>query len=152
MNNSRLQDEIFALKQDGYTDNQFKFLNIGTASECLMFAMRTNSGKLYTLRIEIPTDYPNSIPAVYVESPKPLRTKSGAIVPESSADYHTLPSKNGCTRICHFGFNSWGPRQSLAKVIMKSRIWLEVYEAHLQTGVLIGDILKHDPNTGRRWY
>jgi len=152
MNNSRLQDEIFALKQDGYKDKQFRFLNVGTASERLMFAIQTNSGKTYTLRIEIPLDYPNSIPAVYVESPKPLKIRSGVPMPESSASYHTLQSKDGCTRICHFGFNSWSPRQSLSKVIMKCRFWLEVYESHMQTGVLIGDILPHDPNTGGRLY
>jgi ubiquitin-protein ligase len=151
MNSTRLQSEIFALKQDGYGEKQFRFLNIGTPSECLMFAMKTNSGAVYTLRIDIPSDYPNSIPAVYVTNPKPLRTKFGEPMLEPSPDMHTLSGKDGCVRICHFGVNSWSPRQTLAKVIMKCRIWLEVYESHLQTGVAIGYILKHDPNTGRRW-
>ena len=152
MNNSRLQSEIFALKQDGYSDKQFRFLHTGTSSECLMFAMKTNSGKVYTLRIDIPLDYPNSIPAVYITNPKPLRTRSGALIPELSTSMHTLQSKDGCVRICHYGPNSWSPRQTLSKVVMKCRIWLEVYESHLQTGKPIGDILKHDPNTERRLY
>lgn len=152
MNNSRLQSEIFALKQDGYQEKQFRFLNIGTASEHLVFAMKTNSGKVYTLRIDIPLDYPNSVPAVYITNPKPLRTKLGASMLEPDANMHTLSGKDGCVRICHFGYNSWSPRQTLAKVIMKCRIWLEVYESHLQTGVPLGNILPHDPNTGKRLY
>jgi len=150
MNNTRLQEEIFALKQDGYADKQFKFLNVGTASECLMFAMRTNSGNVYTLRIDIPADYPNSVPAVYITNPKPLKTQSGLSMLDANSNMHTLTGKDGCVRICHFGNNSWSPRQTLSKVVMKCRIWLEVYEAHLQTGIPIGDILKHDPNTVRR--
>lgn len=152
MNNSRLQTEIYALKIDGYKEKQFKFLNVGTPSECLMFAMKTNSGKVYTLRIEIPMDYPNSIPAVYISNPKYLKTKYKKSMLDASVDMHTLTGKNGCVRICHFGANSWGPRQTLAKVIMKCRIWLEVYEAHLITGTSIGEILKHDANDRRRWY
>jgi ubiquitin-protein ligase len=152
MNSLRLQGEIFALKQDGYGDKQFKFLNAGTSSECLMFAMKTNSGTVYTLRIEIPPDYPNSIPAVYITNPKPLRTKYGASMLEPSFPMHTLTGKDGHVRICHFGYNSWSPRQTLAKVVMKCRMWLEIYEYHLQTGASIDSILKHDPNTGKRWY
>ncbi len=150
MNSSRLESEIFMLKQDGYGNKQYRFMNVGTSSECLIFAIRTNSSKVYTLRIEIPGDYPNSIPAVYITDPKPLRTKSGTLMPELNTSMHTLANKDGCVRICHFGPNSWSPRQTLAKVVMKCRIWLEIYESHLQTGVSIGDILRHDPNTGRR--
>ena len=150
MNSSRLQSEIFALKQDGYGEKQFKFFNVGTDSEHLMFAIRTNSGKIYTLRIDIPFDYPNSVPAVYITNPKPLKTKSGAPMLTPSYDMHTLDSKDGCVRICHFGYKSWSPRQTLAKVVMKCRIWLEIYEIHLKTGEPLGNILQHDPNTERR--
>lgn len=152
MNSNRLESEVFALKQDGYGDKQFRFLNIGTSSECLVFAMKTNSGKVYTLRIDIPMDYPNSVPAVYITNPKPLKTKFGASMLEPSASMHTLTGKDGCVRICHFGYNSWSPRQTLAKVIMKCRMWLEVYEYHLQTGDSSDSVLKHDPNTGKRLY
>jgi ubiquitin-protein ligase len=152
MNNIRLESEVFTLKRDGYGDKQFRFMNVGTSSECLVFAMKTNSGKVYTLRIDIPMDYPNSIPAVYITDPKPLRTKLGVSMLESSSSMHTLMGKDGCVRICHFGYNSWSPRQTLAKVIMKCRMWLEVYEYHLQTGASIDSVLKHDPNTGTRLY
>jgi ubiquitin-protein ligase len=146
MKSSRLQDEIALLLKDGYSNNQFQFLNVGTDSECLMFAIRTNSGKTYTLKIEIPNGYPNSLPAVYVTNPKPLKTKFGEAMLETSANMHTWSGKDGCTRICHFGTVSWSPRQSLAKVVMKCRVWLEIYEAHLITGESIGDVLQHDPN------
>ena len=152
MDNSRLQDEIFALKKDGYSNSQFRFLNVGTLSEHMIFAMRTNSGKVYTLRIDIPNDYPNSKPEVYITNPKGLITKSGESMLATNASMHTLTGKDGCVRICHFGDISWGPRQSLAKVITKCRLWIEVYEAHLQTGEPIGNILPHDPNTARRMY
>jgi len=150
MKNSRLKDEIHLLKQDGYSDNQFRFLNVGTDSECLMFAMRTNSGKAYTLKIEIPSDYPSSLPAVYITNPKPIKTKIGGSMLEASSDMHTLSGKDGCVRICHLSPYSWSPRKSLAQVVMKCRVWIEVYESHLITGELIGNILKHDTNTGIR--
>jgi ubiquitin-protein ligase len=152
MNSNRLKDEIFLLKKDGYADTQFGFANIGTSSEYLLFAVQTNSDRVYTLRIDIPADYPNSIPAVYITNPKPLRTKFGASMLEPSSSMHTLSGKDGWVRICHFGYNSWHPNQTLAKVIMKCRIWLEVYEYHLLTGDSIDSVLKHDPNTGKRRY
>lgn len=94
-----------------------------------------SNDKRYTLRVYLPTDYPNSCPQMIVSSPSScLRTRDGSALDSGSTAYHVLSSKHGCTQICHFRSDLWRSENTLYQVVMKGMIWLEAYEAHLRTG------------------
>ena len=112
-------------------ENIFVFRDMGTAMPYLLMAARTNSGHVYTLRIELDT-FPNKVPKVFVK--QMLKNKDGVDLDFPSHSMHTLNSEYGFTRICHHGSNSWTPNVSLYKIYIKCRLWLEMYELHLKTG------------------
>ncbi|MDR1582664.1 MAG: hypothetical protein LBS55_05305 [Prevotellaceae bacterium] len=112
----------------------FKFLDFNTSYPYVMVGQRTNSGKLYTIRIDVSGNYPYSIPKVFITNPKPLCTCTGASMLDASHPMHTLTGENGCVRVCHYGAHDWTPRVTIAQIVLRVRVWLEMYEAHLKTG------------------
>lgn len=91
--------------------------------------------KKYTLRVYLPSDYPNSCPDMIVCNPAScLRKRDGSLLSSTSGYDHTLSSRDGCTKICHFRSDLWRDDNTLYQVVMKGLIWLEAYEAHLRTG------------------
>lgn len=78
----------------------FRFMDMNTANPYLVMGLMTNNGKAYTIRIDL-ANYPQNVPEVYVT--KMLRTKDGSMMDSPSASMHTLSSKYGFTRICHYG-------------------------------------------------
>lgn len=120
--------------------NAYKFMDIGSTKPYLVIAAKTNRGNVYTLRIEL-DEFPNQIPKAFIN--KMLYTKNGSRMNDCSASMHTLTSENGRTRICHYGFDSWTPNVSLYKVYVKCRLWLEIYELHLDNGKPIEYYLNH---------
>ena len=98
--------------------------------------LNTNNDNKYTVRIYI-EDFPNAAPdMVVVSSPKPTP------VWEGSYDNHTLLSRDGYLRICHYHPNQWTDFSSLYEVVMKGRVWLEAYEGHIRTGKPMNYFLK----------
>ena len=85
--------------------------------------------------------FPEYMPNVFVT--KMLYSRDGRKLDSISATMHTLTSENGWTQICHYGFNSWTPDVSLYKIYIKCRLWLEMYELHLQTGHNMDYYLNH---------
>ena len=112
-----------------FSTKQFKFY-----TDCVVFAAQTNSKKVYTIKIDLTGNFPYDIPKVFITSPKPLLDRNGASMLGPSHSMHTLSGENGCVRVCHYGTIDWHPNVSLYQVIVKVRIWLEMYEAHLKTG------------------
>ncbi len=100
----------------------------------LIFAVQTNSKKVYTIKVDLTGGFPYSVPSVFIMTPKPLLTWDGHPMLEPSHSMHTLQGENGCVRVCHYGQIDWVPNVSLYQVIVKVRIWLEMYEVHLKTG------------------
>lgn len=139
MEQRRYNAEVEILK-DRIGENLFRFSNRGKPDEYAVFGARTNRGNVYTLRIEL-AGFPDDIPDVYVT--KMLKDRDGNDLDEISADMHTLEPKNGWTHICHHGGASWTPRISLYKVYVKCRLWLEMYELHLQTDKPLDYYLNH---------
>ena len=121
-------------------ENLFKFFNVGRPNACLVAGARTNRGNVYTLHMELGC-FPNDVPAVYVT--RMLYDRDGNPLDTPSASMHVLGSENGWTRICHYGGESWTVGVSLFKVYVKCRLWLEMYELHLQTGHPIEYYLNH---------
>ncbi len=137
MTASRFHDEVDAL-QLSLPPNMFKFCDMDSDLPYLKMVAITNSKRMYTLRVDL-DQFPESIPKVFVT--KMLQSKSGQDLDRPSHAMHTLASEHGYTRICHYGNNSWNCDVALNKVYLKCRIWLEAYEAHLQTGDDICDYL-----------
>lgn len=127
MTEERLKDEFYLLSQ-AFPPKQFRL-----SSSSLMIALQTNSKKVYTVKIEL-DNYPYNVPKVFITNPKPLYDRSRNAMLGASHPMHTLPGENGCTRICHYGFTQWHPGVYLYQVVVKVRVWLEVYETHLKTG------------------
>ncbi len=139
MKNSRYKAEQEVLEAK-LPSNIYRFMDMNTSKPYLVMAGRTNSGNIYTLRIELDA-FPESVPKVFVT--KMLYDKFGLPLDTGNAAMHVLRSENGCTQICHYSSSSWTNRVSLYKVYIKCRLWLEMYEAHLRTGEPIDYYLKH---------
>ena len=133
----QLEERVLA---DRHPQNSYFFRDMDTPYPYLEMAVRTNNGKLYTIRIEL-QDFPTSIPKVFVK--KMLYTKDGERMDSVSASMHTLESENGYTRICHYGYDSWTSNVSLHKVYIKCAWWLNIYELHLRTGKPMDYYFKH---------
>lgn len=137
--NDRLELEKSVLERK-LPSNAYKFMGIGTEKPYLVIAAKTNRGNIYTLRIEL-DKFPNEIPKAFIN--KMLKDKHGDLMNGISAAMHTLSSEDGRTRICHYGSDSWTPNVSLYKVYVKCRLWLEMYELHLDNGNDIDYYLNH---------
>jgi hypothetical protein len=81
--------------------------------------LKSNSNKVYKLRLYIPTDFPNSCPVLVVVEPKTLVLKNGSRLPEGNTSFHTLPDTDGFHRICHFHPHLWSEDTTLYQVFMK---------------------------------
>lgn len=119
-----------------YFCNKVKWINPADqhASKVEVTVTLSND-KQYTLRVSLPSDFPNSCPSMIVSVPRDcLKKKNGCFLNVSSAEDHTLPSKDGCTQICHCRTDLWRNDCTLHQVFIKGLTWLEAYEVHLETG------------------
>jgi len=140
MTPERLQLEILLLEK--YFPKRFRFVNLYLPDEYLDVGWKTQNGTVYRLNIRLNADYPNSLPRVYVVYPLPLLKKNGAVLSGASHEMHTLSNDGEMIQICHFKTEKWNPNQSLYKIILKARIWLECYERHLATGETVDSFIK----------
>ena len=120
--------------------SSYRFMDMNTTNPYLVMAAKTNSGNIYTIRIDL-VNFPNSKPEAFVR--KMLKTKTGSTMSGASASMHTLSSKYGFTQICHYADSAWTPMVSLYKVYIKCRLWLEMYDLHLKTGKNMDYYLNH---------
>ena len=120
--------------------NLFKFNDFHTGDPYLALAARTNRGNVYTLKIML-KKFPQEVPKVFLT--RMLFDHRNQPLNEASAAMHVLRSENHCTRICHYGALAWTPNVTLYKIYIKCRLWLEMYELHLQTGNNIDYYLNH---------
>jgi len=134
MTEERLKQEYLSLTRILKEGKEFRFLDFNTSHPYLFVAQQTNSGKVYTIKVDLSENYPYNIPKVFITHPKPLLTRSGGSMLEPSHTMHTLQGENGCVRVCHYGTQDWHPNVTLYQIIIKVRVWLEMYENHLKTG------------------
>lgn len=120
--------------------NAYRFMDMNTTDPFIVMGVISNNKKTYTLRIDL-KNYPEQVPEVYVT--QMLRTKDGEKMDSPSAAMHTLTSKYGFTRICHYGQQNWSYKVSLYKIYIKCRLWIEIYELHLKTGKPMDYYLNH---------
>jgi hypothetical protein len=139
MTDERLKKE-YTILQTKLKENTFRFLDFNTVKPNLVVGQQTNSGQVYTIKIDL-SDFPNSIPDAFITNPKPLRTCTGEVMLGASHTMHTLVGVDGCTKVCHYGPQHWSSNVSLYKVVIKIRVWLEAYETHLKTGEPLSNYL-----------
>ena len=143
MTYDRYQIELGVLQNSTIKSKQYKFMDMDTPYPYLAVAIQTNSLRCYVVKIDLSDNYPYNIPKVFITSPKPLLTRSGGSMLQASHSMHTLTGENGCVRVCHYGYEDWAPnRTTLYQIIIKVRIWLEMYECHLKTGKTLDEFLK----------
>ena len=139
MDTARLNLEKSVL-QRYLPSNTYVFKDTSTSHPYVLMAAKTNRGNVYTIRIDL-DEFPNDVPHAFVT--KMLKTKAGKNMDGASSSMHTLSSEHGYTRICHYGPSFWNPNVSIYKVYIKCRLWLEMYELHLQTGKPMDYWLNH---------
>lgn len=105
--------------------------------------IKTNSGTLYHLKIFVPSTFPATCPDMTVSYPVPLLDYIRRPMTEISAEMHILGEIDGQTKICHSQPSQWLPENTLYRVALKGRIWLEAYDAHLRTGRPLHAFLRH---------
>lgn len=142
MTTERLNRERDILNK--YFRGMFQFFNIHQPREYLEIRLKTQSGSMYVLKIEIEPDYPSSMPSVFVTYPGTLLDFYGSKMLSASGPMHILNGKGGFTKICHTWSTNWNPNRTLFQVVMKTRLWLEAYEGHKRTGNLMDHYLSEN--------
>lgn len=139
MNESRLLFETAILKR--YFTNKFLFTKEGR-KEVLLVGVKSQSGYVYQIRIELSDIYPIEMPSAFIVYPKGLKNFKGKRLPAFSHEMHTLETDATKVQVCHFLPGKWNPNQSLYKIILKVKLWIVGYEAHLNTGININHYLR----------
>lgn len=113
----------------------------------LVGSLKTNSKNVYHIEVRLVhpdqphIKYPDCGPTVLISSPMPLRSRTNEALTSSSATMHTLPAIDGKTRICLY--KVWAPTYTIYRALVKTRVWLEAYDAHIRTGQPIDRFLHH---------
>lgn len=131
---------------DSELNNMSWFDRTSAGKTRVEWQVSTNNGKNYTLRIYIPSDFPNECPKLVVSrSPygSILRKNDGSLLDGASREDHTYSSHDGFTQICHFKPSLWSNDNTLCQVFMKGRLWIEAYEFHRSSGKNIDAYLPH---------
>jgi hypothetical protein len=110
--------------------------------------LRTNRRKSYTLRLVAGPRYPDAMPRAFLIAPRALRDADGALLSSlgPSVSMHLLTSEGANPQVCHDHPGRWNASQTLYKVALKVRVWLEMYELHLDTGLPLDAWLSHVEN------
>lgn len=131
MTNHRLQVETQLLEM--YFPKKYRITQSGNET-IVDVGVKTQNGSVYQLSIELESDYPSSLPRVYIVYPQNIRDYSGNTILSASKSMHTMSGKDGAPQICHIWPANWNPERSLMQVVMKARVWLEAFESHKTTG------------------
>jgi hypothetical protein len=107
----------------------------------------SNTDRHYTVRVNIPSGYPDECPTTYITSPSPLFGWRRLQTIESygtSTTMHVWKTDNpGWAKVCTFRPEMWSASISINKVIRKATLWIAAYECHLEDGSLIQNFLRH---------
>jgi len=101
------------------------------------------TSKRYRLRLDIPDDYPDYVPQLYVTFPVTLWKHGGSGNLNDDKPSHRFHKQGtghgGCVEICTV--EDWNPSLTCVKLLIMGVLWLEAYEAHLDSGKDIADFL-----------
>ncbi|MBO3747398.1 hypothetical protein J5X84_15075 [Streptosporangiaceae bacterium NEAU-GS5] len=105
---------------------QFGFTKSRDGSLAVSGSLRTNSGYVYALRIELGEHYPHQIPHI-----RPVGWNS------------TCPHVYESGALCIMRPDQWRSIFSIAFVVAKSAIWLNKFEVYRQRGYWPGNAQPH---------
>lgn len=106
---------------------QFSWAQVASSGRlCVKGALRTNSGRTYRVRIELPSDYPHSIPAIFPDGWDA-----------------TCPHVYKAGNLCVMRPDQWRPYLSLAFVVAKVAIWLNKFDVYRSRGYWPGNEQPH---------
>jgi ubiquitin-protein ligase len=105
---------------------QFSFVRDRRGEVNVTGALRTNAGKVYEVKIELPPDYPHSIPFII-----PVGWKA------------KCPHVYTAGNLCIMRPDQWRPIFSLAFVVAKTAIWLNKYDVYHKKGYWPGNEQQH---------
>lgn len=126
---------------DQYFPN-FQVKNL-TSDTYWLGGMTTNGGNKYQLHVQIPVNFPDQSPSLYIVSPFPLYTYLGTKLADLGTSHimHTFEPSNGCVQMCLFRSENWSADYTIFKCLKKARIWLEAFDEHLRTGTDMCDLV-----------
>jgi hypothetical protein len=104
---------------------------------------RSSQSTHYHVVVRLPKGFPDECPSTYVVWPSPLRGRDGLL--EELGSNHSMhvwqTDRPGWTKICTYHPHRWDSSHTLEKVLHKAFLWIEAYEAHVDTGRPIADFL-----------
>jgi len=97
----------------------------------------------YFLVIKVPPGYPDECPSTYIVWPSPLKGRDKPLEEYGSThEMHVWETDMpGWTKICTYNPTRWRSSETLDRVIYKAVLWIEAYEAHIETGRPIASYL-----------
>lgn len=122
----------------------FPTCSLDTAGRLVMATLTANSGRAYSVRLEVPATFPDAHPQAYITAPI-LFDRAGRKLAAvgTSAVMHTLTPRGDWVQVCHGHPERWDSRNTLYTVLLKARLWIEAYEAHLLDGRPLDTWLRH---------
>ena len=130
MTQKRLEQEKQILERN-FSANCFVFKDMETDCPYVLMAVKSNKGKVYTIRIEL-ADFPEKCPNVYVT--RMLYDAEGNPMVGTDECPYTYPSKYGYTRIKHYSPDMWTNTVPIYKVYCVASLWINIYERSIDTG------------------
>lgn len=105
---------------------QFSFRQDRKGNVYVTGALRTNAGRAYQVNIELPPDYPHSIPFIF-----PVGWKADC------------PHAYKAGNLCIMRPDQWRPIFSLAFVVSKVALWVNKYDVYRAKGYWPGNEQQH---------
>lgn len=139
MTENRKQFELAILNQ--FFKNRYAFMTEGR-NEWFEVGLKSNQGNVYKITISIPLNYPYELPETAITFPTELRGFKRSKIKSFCHEMHTLSCLKSSLGLCLFHPSQWHPNQSIYKVIVKTKLWIEAYENHVKTGQNINTYLK----------
>lgn len=101
----------------------------------------------YFIVVKLPPGYPDECPSTYIVWPSPLKGLDKPLEEYGSThDMHVWETDvPGWTKICTYNPTRWNSGETLERVLHKAFLWIEAYEAHIQTGESIARFLREAP-------
>ena len=110
---------------------------------CWEGKMQTNSDKTYEIQAEIPKDYPDVRPHIYITCPCPVYDYFGNNLATLGVSHkmHTYSPKGNWVQLCVYRDEWWSAEYTVYKCLKKARLWIEAFDVHKRTGKMMCDLL-----------
>ncbi len=122
----------------------FRFVNPRSTSAYVEGEWTSDTGRAYTIRVQLHPAFPEVVPSVYVTEPYPLVGFGGRSMDSYGTSHlmHTFDSDTpSATKVCTIRPETWDAHWTLSRIIQKSLLWIIAYEFHCDDGTPIDAFL-----------